>query len=113
MCECGNVKEAEARPRCLNERDVTRTRLRRCALECAGPIAGWSNAEVSTKRARKYFVAVEADCNRHIQDGAIAGHEPGCRPLQLETQSVLLGCFADHRAECAVQVKRRPSCTRR
>jgi hypothetical protein len=92
----------------LNERNVTRARLCRCALERARPVTGGRDAEVPAKRARKHLVTVEPDRDRHVQDGVVAGHELRRRALQLKTERILLRRLANHRPKRAMQMERRP-----
>ncbi len=77
------MKEAEARPRRVNERDMTAACFRRRTRQCGGAEAPRSHTEVPAKGAGEDFVALEPDTERNIEDRIVARREPGRRLLEL------------------------------
>ena len=79
-----------------------RTHERLCA------IGHRRHTEVTTECAREDFVTVEACLDCDVQHRVVARHQPRRSLLQLQTKRVPLRRLVNHRAECAMKVKRRP-----
>src|SRR5438132_2521885 len=73
------------------------------------PIVHRSAAELSAKCADEHFVAREASIDRNLEDGRVAGNEPGGGACESQPLRVLLWSFTSEAAECAVESKCRLS----